>query len=59
MPDEYTFATLIKACSCIIALEQGRQPHANVIKLDCVSDPFVGTSLVDMYAKCGNVGDAY
>ena len=59
MPDEYTFATLIKASSCIIALEQGRQLHANVIKLDCFSDPFVGTSLVDMYAKCGNIEDAY
>ncbi|CBI20738.3 unnamed protein product, partial [Vitis vinifera] len=59
MPDEYTFATLIKASSCVTALEQGRQLHANVIKLDCVSDPFVGTSLVDMYAKCGNIEDAY
>lgn len=59
LPDEYTFATLIKACSCLTALEQGRQIHANVIKMGCASDPFVGTSLVDMYAKCGNVEDAY
>ncbi|WJZ84948.1 hypothetical protein VitviT2T_004520 [Vitis vinifera] len=59
MPDEYTFATLIKASSYVTALEQGRQLHANVIKLDCVSDPFVGTSLVDMYAKCGNIEDSY
>ncbi|OVA14516.1 Pentatricopeptide repeat [Macleaya cordata] len=58
-PDEYTFATLIKACSCLTALEQGRQIHANVIKLDCVSDPFVGTSTVDMYAKCGSIADSY
>ncbi|XP_057958735.1 pentatricopeptide repeat-containing protein At4g33170-like [Malania oleifera] len=59
LPDEYTFATLVKACSCLTALEQGRQIHANVIKLDCASDPFVGTSLVDMYAKCGSVEDSY
>ncbi|XP_062098693.1 pentatricopeptide repeat-containing protein At4g33170-like [Humulus lupulus] len=58
-PDEYTFATLVKASSCLTALEQGRQIHANVIKLDCAFDPFVGTSLVDMYAKCGNIEDAY
>ncbi|KAM6541935.1 hypothetical protein CsatB_006382 [Cannabis sativa] len=58
-PDEYTFATLVKASSCLTALEQGRQIHANVIKLDCASDPFVGTSLVDMYAKCGNIESAY
>ncbi|KAF2285068.1 hypothetical protein GH714_037726 [Hevea brasiliensis] len=59
LPDEYTFATLIKASSCLTALEHGRQIHANVIKLDCASDTFVGTSLVDMYAKCGNIEDAY
>ncbi|KAH7574471.1 hypothetical protein JRO89_XS03G0300400 [Xanthoceras sorbifolium] len=58
-PDEYTFSTLVKASSCLTALEQGRQVHANVIKLDCASDPFVGTSLIDMYAKCGNIEDAY
>ncbi|KAA8525627.1 hypothetical protein F0562_007491 [Nyssa sinensis] len=58
-PDEYTFAILIKASSCLTALEQGRQIHANVIKSDCASDPFIGTSLIDMYAKCGNIEDSY
>lgn len=58
-PDEYTFATLVKACSLLTALEQGRQIHANVIKLNCALDPFVMTSLVDMYAKCGIIEDAY
>ncbi|KAK7351313.1 hypothetical protein VNO77_10663 [Canavalia gladiata] len=57
-PDEYTFATLVKASSLLTALEQGRQIHANVIKLNCAFDPFVMTSLVDMYAKCGNIEDA-
>ncbi|KAM7259778.1 hypothetical protein ACFE04_015519 [Oxalis oulophora] len=58
-PDEFTFATLVKASSCLTALEQGRQIHANVTKMGCASDPFVGTSLVDMYAKCGSIEDAY
>ncbi|PNY13148.1 pentatricopeptide repeat-containing protein at4g33170-like protein [Trifolium pratense] len=58
-PDEYTFATLVKACSLLTTLEQGRQIHANVMKLNCAFDPFVMTSLVDMYAKCGNIEDAY
>ncbi|KAG5018533.1 hypothetical protein JHK82_014477 [Glycine max] len=57
-PDEYTFATLVKACSLLTALEQGRQIHANTVKLNCAFDPFVMTSLVDMYAKCGNIEDA-
>ncbi|KAL7170822.1 hypothetical protein ACSBR2_035650 [Camellia fascicularis] len=58
-PDEYTFTTLIKASSCLTALEQGRQIHANVIKLDCASDTYLRTSLIDMYAKCGNIEDSY
>nr|XP_012571541.1 pentatricopeptide repeat-containing protein At4g33170 isoform X2 [Cicer arietinum] len=58
-PDEYTFATLVKACSLLTALEQGKQIHANIMKLNCAFDPFVMTSLVDMYAKCGNIEDAY
>nr|KYP45627.1 Pentatricopeptide repeat-containing protein At4g33170 family [Cajanus cajan] len=56
--NEYTFATLIKGCSLLTALEQGRQIHANIVKLNCAFDPFVMTSLVDMYAKCGNIEDA-
>uniref|UniRef100_A0A2P2MPG6 Pentatricopeptide repeat-containing protein At4g33170 n=1 Tax=Rhizophora mucronata TaxID=61149 RepID=A0A2P2MPG6_RHIMU len=59
LPDEYTLATLIKASSCLTALEQGKQIHANVIKLKCASDPYVVTSLIDMYAKCGAIEEAY
>ncbi|KAF7830402.1 pentatricopeptide repeat-containing protein [Senna tora] len=58
-PDEYTFATLVKASSLLTALEQGKQIHANLIKSDCALDPYVMTALVDMYAKCGNIEDAY
>ncbi|CAH8326539.1 unnamed protein product [Eruca vesicaria subsp. sativa] len=59
LPDEFTIATLAKASSCLTALEQGRQIHANALKLNCTGDPYVGTSLVDMYAKCGSIDDAY
>ena len=59
LPDEFTIATLAKASSCLTALEQGRQIHANALKLNCSGDPFVGTSLVDMYAKCGSIDDAF
>ncbi|KAI3686015.1 hypothetical protein L1987_79684 [Smallanthus sonchifolius] len=58
-PDEYTFATLIKACSCSTALEQGRQIHANAIKSNCGLDAYVSTSLIDLYAKCGNIEESY
>ncbi|XP_039124948.1 pentatricopeptide repeat-containing protein At4g33170 [Dioscorea cayenensis subsp. rotundata] len=57
--DEFILASLAKACSCLAALEQGRQIHANAIKLDHALDTFVGTSMMDMYAKCGNIDDSY
>ncbi|XP_008789295.2 pentatricopeptide repeat-containing protein At4g33170 [Phoenix dactylifera] len=59
LPDEFTLASLIKACSCLAASEQGKQIHANAIKLECASDAFVGTSIMDMYARCGSVEDSY
>ncbi|KAF6151654.1 hypothetical protein GIB67_043061 [Kingdonia uniflora] len=58
-PDEYSFETLIKTYSCLTALEQGRQIHANALKLECTSDQFVGTLLLDMYAKCGSIQESY
>lgn len=59
LPDEYTFATLIKACSYSTALEQGRQIHANAIKSNCGNDVYISTSLIDFYAKCGNIEESY
>ncbi|KAI5394792.1 Pentatricopeptide repeat-containing protein [Lathyrus oleraceus] len=53
-PDAYTFATLVKACSLLTALEQGRKIHANVMKWNCACDPFVTASLVDRKAIEGS-----
>ncbi|XP_076946587.1 pentatricopeptide repeat-containing protein At4g33170-like [Bidens hawaiensis] len=58
-PDEFTYATLIKACCYSTALEQGRQIHANAIKSNCGGDDYVSTSLIDFYAKCGNIDESY
>ncbi|KAL5718959.1 hypothetical protein ACHQM5_011807 [Ranunculus cassubicifolius] len=53
-----TFSTLFHACSCIGSLQQGRQLHGHAIKASFESNVYVGTSLVDMYSKCGNITDA-
>lgn len=53
-----TFSTLFRACSGMGALQQGKSLHAHVIKTPFASNVYVGTSLVDMYAKCGNLTDA-
>ncbi|XP_008784229.1 putative pentatricopeptide repeat-containing protein At5g52630 [Phoenix dactylifera] len=52
-PNEFTFSSMIKACASQAALEQGIQLHAQVTKSNFVGDPFVSSTLVDMYGKCG------
>ncbi|KAK6925953.1 Pentatricopeptide repeat [Dillenia turbinata] len=53
-----TFSVLFHVCSCIGSLQQGQLLHAHLIKTPFESNVFVGTSLVDMYSKCGNIADA-
>jgi hypothetical protein len=41
------------------AFEDSRLIHEQLIQISgCKSDVFVGTKLIDMYAKCGSVDDA-
>ncbi|KDP22168.1 hypothetical protein JCGZ_25999 [Jatropha curcas] len=53
-----TFSVLFRACSCMGSLQQGQMLHANLIKTPFESNVYVGTSLVDMYSKCGSIVDA-
>jgi pentatricopeptide repeat protein len=58
-PDSVTFVGVLKACVCILALEEGRCVHQQIVEFGWDSDVFVGNSLVDMYAKCGSIEDAW
>ncbi|OVA07506.1 Pentatricopeptide repeat [Macleaya cordata] len=57
-PDNFTFPFVLKACSSLSALQEGKDIHEHVIRTGWESDVFVGASLIDVYAKCGCVGDA-
>ncbi|GAV72028.1 PPR domain-containing protein/PPR_1 domain-containing protein/PPR_2 domain-containing protein/DYW_deaminase domain-containing protein, partial [Cephalotus follicularis] len=57
-PDLYTFSSILTVCSRLVALEQGEQIHAQALKSGYLSDVVVGTSLVNMYNKCGSIGAA-
>ncbi|KAF8387832.1 hypothetical protein HHK36_026493 [Tetracentron sinense] len=52
-PDSVTMVSILSACSQIGALDMGRWIHTYVGKNNLKYDVFLGTSLVDMYAKCG------
>mgnify|MGYP000686320671 CR=1 FL=1 len=58
-PNSHTFVSVLKACSNIRALEQGRLVHSQAVEDGYYEAEFVLNSLVDMYSKCGNLGDAW
>ncbi|XP_028070825.1 pentatricopeptide repeat-containing protein At5g04780, mitochondrial-like [Camellia sinensis] len=51
-PNEFTFSSLIKACTDQAAIEQGTQLHSQVVKFNFDKDPSVSSALVDIYGKC-------
>jgi len=57
-PGPVTFIRVLNACASVVALEEGRQVHEQIIENGCESDVFVGNSVIDMYAKCGSMDDA-
>eukprot|EP01018_Ginkgo_biloba_P037432 Gb_29874 [translate_table: standard] len=57
-PDLLTMASVLQACAHLGALKQGKYIHDYINKNGLESDVFVGTALIDMYAKCGSVGFA-
>lgn len=57
--NSFTTVRILSACSDSLTLEQGKQSHGHAIRSGIDSDVAVGTVLVDMYTKCGNVNIAH
>ncbi|XP_038679612.1 pentatricopeptide repeat-containing protein At4g20770 isoform X2 [Tripterygium wilfordii] len=57
-PSQFSYSTVLSCCSKLSSSFQGRQVHAMVIKDGFMAEVFVGTSLIDMYCKCGDVDAA-
>ncbi|XP_057828991.2 pentatricopeptide repeat-containing protein At1g11290, chloroplastic [Cryptomeria japonica] len=55
VPDNMTFPIVLKACASLGALQQGKEIHEKVVRFGFEDNVFVGTAIVDMYLKCGNV----
>ncbi|GAU48510.1 hypothetical protein TSUD_244300 [Trifolium subterraneum] len=54
-PDFFTLSSALSVCSRMMALEQGEQIHARILKGGFISDVVVGSSMVNMYNKCGSI----
>lgn len=59
LPSQTTFVSVINSCTVLKRLHCGDSIHALLIRKRYEIDVFVGSSLVDFYAKCGRMGDAH
>ncbi len=58
-PDSLTIVAVLNACACVVKFEEGRCVHKQIIEHGWDSDVFVANSLIDMYARCGSMEDAW
>ncbi|XP_028796021.1 pentatricopeptide repeat-containing protein At5g04780, mitochondrial-like [Neltuma alba] len=56
--NEFTFSSVLKACSIKKDLNLGKLVHGMTIVTGFESDVFVTNTLVVMYARCGQLGDS-
>jgi len=54
-PDEITLATIISCCAHLGALKLGKGVHYYIFQEGLCLDVYIGSALVDMYAKCGQL----
>lgn len=54
LSNNFTYLSILNACSLILSLDLGRQIHARVIMAGLEDDVPVGNALVDMYMKCSH-----
>lgn len=57
-PIPSTYVGMLTACAGPTELEEGRRMHAQIVQRGFAGNVFVGSSLVEMYAKCGSIEDA-
>ncbi|KAJ4969208.1 hypothetical protein NE237_015909 [Protea cynaroides] len=55
---EYALVSALKSCSSLLAMFQGEQLHALVLKSGLDSNIFVYNSFINLYVKCGRIESA-
>ncbi|KAI3701679.1 hypothetical protein L6452_26930 [Arctium lappa] len=58
LPTQFSYSTVLSCCAKLSSISQGRQVHAQALKDETVNDVIVGSALIDMYSKCGDVDEA-
>ncbi|CAA7051063.1 unnamed protein product [Microthlaspi erraticum] len=55
LPDQATFVTVLRVCSVLSSLREGRAIHSMAFHLAHDLDELTSNTLIDMYAKCGDM----
>ncbi|KAK9668854.1 hypothetical protein RND81_13G091500 [Saponaria officinalis] len=58
VPTKFTYPFALKACSSLNDIARGEELHGHVLRRGFEADVYVATALVDLYAKCGELGRA-
>ncbi|PKI41153.1 hypothetical protein CRG98_038438 [Punica granatum] len=59
VPTQFSYTTILSCCGKLPSSSvQGRQVHAQIVKEGYANDVFVGSALIDMHCKCGDVDGA-
>lgn len=53
VPNSMTYASVLSACTSTSDLSWGTHLHARVLRMVPNLDVYIGSGLIDMYAKCG------
>ncbi|ERN20123.1 hypothetical protein AMTR_s00066p00062930 [Amborella trichopoda] len=56
--NEFTFVSALSACANLPSLRLGEQIHGHMIKAMVINGIHGSTALIDMYSKCGSIGNA-
>ncbi|CAN8298729.1 unnamed protein product [Cochlearia groenlandica] len=57
--NEVTMVSVLSACAHLGALNRGKAVHCYILDKHLPLTVILQTSLIDMYAKCGSIGDAW
>ncbi|XP_042510755.1 pentatricopeptide repeat-containing protein At2g37320 [Macadamia integrifolia] len=58
-PNDFTFVSLLRACTGCGSLRKGRTAHCQAIHMGFCSFAYVANALISMYSKCGNIKEAF
>lgn len=58
LPSQFSYASILSACTKLYSPFQGRQVHALAAKVGYQNDVFVGSALINMYCNWGDVDEA-